>query len=64
LGRVVPRAEVSRFTSKTASLMKKALLRDMFKKAYITTVLSPDSLVSYCISSFSYEDSRKHRRGS
>jgi hypothetical protein len=34
LGRVVPRPEVLLFTRKTASLMKKAHLRDIFKKAY------------------------------
>jgi len=34
LGRLVPRTEVLLFTRQTASSMKQAHLRDMFKKTY------------------------------
>jgi hypothetical protein len=66
--RLVQRKEALLFPGgkKKASPMKQADLQDMFKKASqgvctCTIVVSPD-LVSYSITYFSYEDSRKHRR--
>jgi hypothetical protein len=53
--RVVPRQEVFPFTRKKSSSMKQADLMD--NRCGISYP------VSYSINFFSYEDSRKHRRG-
>jgi hypothetical protein len=65
--RVVSRLQ-SCFYQKNVSSMKQVDLRDMFKKAStsvgISTILTPPNpFVSYSMNFFSYEDSRKHRRG-